>query len=38
MDGRTRHEALAVEKGKKFAANAWIHLYDNEQASKHGCN
>ena len=25
MDGRTNHEAMAVERGKKYAANAWIH-------------
>lgn len=38
MDGRTRHEALAVVKGRKFAANAWIHLYNNVEATKNGCN
>jgi len=36
-DGRTRHEALAVEKGTKYAANAWIHLYNYEDAQKRGC-
>ena len=27
-DGRTDHQALPVEKGIKFAANAWIHQHD----------
>ena len=25
------------EQGVKYAANAWIHLYDNVAASKNGC-
>lgn len=25
-EDRTYHEALAVEKGSKFGANAWLHL------------
>jgi hypothetical protein len=25
-DGRTHHEARPVIKGKKFAANAWLHM------------
>lgn len=25
-DDRTRHQALPVEAGKKFAANGWIHM------------
>ena len=37
-DYRTRHEALPVEKGRKFAANAWIHLFNNVEAQKQGCN
>jgi len=36
-DGRTRHEALTVEKGTKYAANAWIHLYNFEDTQKRGC-
>ena len=28
QDPRTVHAAAAVLKGKKYAANAWIHLYD----------
>lgn len=38
MDPRTRHEALDVEKGTKFAANAWIHQYDYVSAARKGCN
>jgi len=36
-DGRTTHQALPVEKGTKFAANAWIHLYEYVQTHKEGC-
>lgn len=36
-DGRTTHEARPVLKGRKFAANVWIHLYNNEVAMKWGC-
>ena len=32
------HEALEVLKGTKFAANAWIHLYNSVEATKQGCN
>ena len=28
IDERTRHEAMAVRKGVKYAANAWIHMHD----------
>ena len=38
IDGRTLHEALDVEKGTKYAANAWIHQYDYVSAAKNGCN
>jgi prolyl 4-hydroxylase len=27
IDGRMRHQALPVEKGLKFGANSWIHMY-----------
>merc|ERR1719491_2674454 len=37
QDGRTRHEALTVKKGTKFAANAWIHLYNYVDSQKLGC-
>lgn len=36
-DPRMRHEALPVIKGKKFAANAWIHLYDVVSPTLNGC-
>ena len=26
IDDRTYHEALLVEKGLKYGANAWLHL------------
>ena len=38
MDPRTRHEALDVENGTKFAANAWIHQYDYVSVAQKGCN
>lgn len=37
IDSRTRHEALPVEKGTKFAANAWIHQHDYVAAHRKGC-
>lgn len=36
-DRRMKHQALPVEKGIKFAANVWFHLYDHESAKKKGC-
>jgi hypothetical protein len=36
-DHRTDHEAEAVIKGRKMAANAWIHLYDFRKYNAHGC-
>ena len=36
-DPRTDHEALPVEKGTKFAANGWIHLFDERGPQKRGC-
>jgi len=36
-DGRTRHEALTVWAGKKYAANAWIHLFDYLTPQGTGC-
>ena len=32
----THHEALPVERGIKFAANLWIHLYDFKTPSRSG--
>ena len=37
QDPRTHHQALPVEKGTKFAANAWIHLYDYKMPNLWGC-
>lgn len=33
---RTHHEALPVEKGIKYAANLWMHLYDFKTPSRAG--
>mmetsp|Transcript_6467 Transcript_6467/g.18204 ORF Transcript_6467/g.18204 Transcript_6467/m.18204 type:complete len:329 (-) Transcript_6467:1154-2140(-) len=38
QDGRTRHQALPVEAGTKFAANGWIHMYDYMTPQQTGCN
>ena len=35
-DKRTNHEALPVEKGVKYAANLWQHLYDFKTPSQEG--
>ena len=35
-DMRTHHEALPVEKGVKYAANLWQHLYDFKTPSRSG--
>jgi len=37
VDDRMDHEALPVIKGTKFAANAWIHLYDYMYPHSLGC-
>ena len=31
------HEARPVVKGRKYAANSWIHLYDYNIPNLHGC-
>ena len=36
-DDRMYHEAMPVIKGKKYAANPWIHLNDYEGPNKWGC-
>lgn len=36
-DPRTYHEAMPVIKGKKYAANHWIHLNDYETPNQWGC-
>lgn len=37
QDPRTSHAALPVIKGTKFAANAWIHLFDYSEPNVWGC-
>jgi len=36
-DAQTMHEAMAVEAGEKYAANAWIHTRDFQTPFKLGC-
>jgi prolyl 4-hydroxylase len=36
-DSRTDHQALPVEKGIKYGANAWIHQRDFKDPHKRGC-
>ena len=36
-DYRTQHEALPVIRGVKYAANAWLHLYDFRTPHANGC-
>jgi prolyl 4-hydroxylase len=31
------HEAKAVVKGRKFAANSWIHLFNYVEPNLYGC-
>ena len=37
VDPRTLHQALPVEKGIKYAANAWIHQRDFKTPNSNGC-
>ena len=37
QDPRTRHAALPVVEGTKFAANAWIHMFDYNEPNIWGC-
>ncbi len=37
QDPRTSHEARPVISGIKYAANAWIHLYDYRVSNLWGC-
>jgi prolyl 4-hydroxylase len=36
-DFRTSHQALSVDKGIKYAANAWIHMRDFKEPHERGC-
>ena len=38
VDYRTKHEALTVEKGIKYSANFWFHLYDFRTFHSRGCS
>ena len=37
QDSRTMHEAKPVIKGRKFAANSWIHLFNYVEPNLYGC-
>lgn len=37
-DGRTTHQALPVEKGIKYGANAWIHQRNFKDVYHRGCH
>lgn len=36
-DDRTKHEAMAVRRGQKYAANAWLHLRSAEKGRAMDC-
>ena len=36
-DGRTTHQALKVEGGIKYGANAWLHQRDFKGPNRSGC-
>ena len=36
-DQRTTHEALAVVRGTKYAANMWLHQYNFQAPLASGC-
>ena len=37
VDVRTSHQALPVESGVKYAANAWFHMRDFKTSFMDGC-
>jgi prolyl 4-hydroxylase len=37
IEPKTHHAALPVIKGRKFAANSWLHLYDYRTPNLWGC-
>ena len=37
VDRRTFHQALPVEKGVKYAANAWLHIRDFKEPNTRSC-
>jgi prolyl 4-hydroxylase len=36
-DDRTTHQALKVEAGIKYGANAWLHQRDFKEPNRNGC-
>ena len=34
---RMLHEARAVRRGVKYAANVWVHVYDYKSPASQGC-
>jgi len=34
----TYHEAVTVNKGVKYSANFWIHMFEFQDALRHGCD
>jgi len=36
-DGRTMHEAMPITKGNKYAANAWVHMFEYKSEHKKEC-
>ena len=36
-DDRTEHESVAVGSGTKYAANYWLHMWDFQEPTRHGC-
>ena len=36
-DDRTEHESVAVGRGTKYAANYWLHMWDFQEPTRHGC-
>lgn len=38
IDHRTTHQALPVEKGVKYAANAWLHMRDFKGPNSRNCS
>mmetsp|Transcript_19829 Transcript_19829/g.24452 ORF Transcript_19829/g.24452 Transcript_19829/m.24452 type:complete len:599 (+) Transcript_19829:154-1950(+) len=38
VDDRTYHEAMSVDKGMKYAANAWLHLRDEKNVYGIACD
>lgn len=37
-EDKTYHEAVTVEKGEKYAANFWIHMFEFQKMLQNGCD